>query len=469
MGKNCVISHAKPIGVVAAISSGIQGLLWALFYLVILLQRYCVFSVGNEQSHTFKQYLVAYVTDEKCAGAKGVVGCVALSGPEILLPWLVIGVFGHLILAASSLALALVLLKCGKETHFAFINTWIFFGLVSFIVDAGLTFLFAVDFMKLQSSTCLGDRGMTSIAVAALLLMSTHGVLLTLANLAFIIFFFAVSVKLYIKYKIRNKEIDLVSDWPSASSENSLFDFYNNKTKSDVVGIVNPIQEYPEYSAKGRWPTLRESAEQTRPPLRAWESRSDIVDHSQREQEYNNKNLINQRLDQGTSSARMRKYVKVEPTITNHNKPQVVAAHGKVERESRVYSVPTVPPLPSHNSNPNKDSIRNSPSSFAPITPPAPPLPLGPLMHNPKVKQISSMAEFEASTKFFPSSPKDDTIKVAEPDYTPPIVRKPFDTVSGAPSGGPRQQSAAMMSLHEAIKSRPPLKPVLSRMKSTEC
>ncbi|XP_075229208.1 uncharacterized protein LOC142328925 isoform X2 [Lycorma delicatula] len=461
MGRRVVLSVLQPVGFIAALSSGVQGLIWALCYLAALLTHYCVLQAGDTTPLTFSDYLAAYLQGHRCTNT--IFFCESLVGPEQIAIWLVLAVIFNFLLLAASITLILVLTKCMKERYFVFINTWIGLSITSFLIDIGLSLIFAIDLVKLE-----------------------------------------------------NKELDLSSNWPSTTD--SSYDFGQGE-KEEVFGIVNPIQDrvYPDYSAKGRWPSLNQRRFNTGPIHHAQESiiEDDLPprlvneDYNISNYDYNNSNNICGRsnvLIHNNNNNSYSNYIdrsaseKSTPFNTNPYNDEVFHINMSQDLRNRTphnlqfndksQDIYRDSSLYSRNNNNNNNIItdhnkynnysnRNSskhnsqyesktvPSRLKsiPVPPPLPPI-------NADDKNNKDLTRSNYNNNIIQNSLKINQVQQNEPDYSPPTTKRQYRTYNSNKTGSNDDQATRLrMSLHEAIKSRPPLRPVLQRMNvgTTEC
>ncbi|XP_075229209.1 uncharacterized protein LOC142328925 isoform X3 [Lycorma delicatula] len=364
-------------------------------------------------------------------------------------------------------------------------------------------------------SICMNDRGISGLVTSTLLLFSTRGILLIIANFCFTIYLIIASCSLYRKNQ-RNKELDLSSNWPSTTD--SSYDFGQGE-KEEVFGIVNPIQDrvYPDYSAKGRWPSLNQRRFNTGPIHHAQESiiEDDLPprlvneDYNISNYDYNNSNNICGRsnvLIHNNNNNSYSNYIdrsaseKSTPFNTNPYNDEVFHINMSQDLRNRTphnlqfndksQDIYRDSSLYSRNNNNNNNIItdhnkynnysnRNSskhnsqyesktvPSRLKsiPVPPPLPPI-------NADDKNNKDLTRSNYNNNIIQNSLKINQVQQNEPDYSPPTTKRQYRTYNSNKTGSNDDQATRLrMSLHEAIKSRPPLRPVLQRMNvgTTEC
>uniref|UniRef100_A0A1B6CYY2 Uncharacterized protein n=1 Tax=Clastoptera arizonana TaxID=38151 RepID=A0A1B6CYY2_9HEMI len=432
MANNVCLRNLTPVGIIAGLSGGVQGLIGAVLSICVICTYFCALGVYPTlgASPTPIQYLTFLFQGTKCDGniKAYLQASDTKTTAEALVTWMFLSLFFNVILHVVSVCLVLALWKWKKEKTVYVVNTWTFFSILACLDDVLLTYVFGDIYLGYPSTTS-PLQSFTTVVVG---FFTARGIFCWVTNLGFIFFMATASISLVDEVKKKKKQessqLEIIRSWPSLN-EHALSEITLNGINKDRSTTPSPTvntaftdrktayvrtpsmygSQYPEYSALARWPSL--------------------AFNSQTMKEVSNRRLVRPTVDQQRGTRSLREYALANSSLS----PQLPIQYVQRNRSS--------PDGIENLAFEENDELKNrfirlqSDSGSDPYEPEIPPYPQEVLNSIPGRNTESEYYDPEFDSRLITSENK-------------------FETNTMRPK-----------SLHEAIMTRPPLRPVLGRQR----
>lgn len=293
MGGN---SSLKAIIFIAAISSAIQGIIWCILSLLVILCYSCIlkpgpYKFGNEIRLSYHHYLAAYFQgncDENLDFYKEL--HTVTSADKLLILTIFVYIFNF---AMAIVSIILMFALRSKRRHIL-LGWLIFYLIITFcvsILDLISTGVVASDYFVVYTSASCKNCGLAGLALIVIIIIISRGMFLWIANLVFsiyLIIFICRSQKhqtspAAVHTNSATKEESAVSN-PSKFGE--VFKVDSKAMEDRPIVILNPEKtndEYPPYSAYSRWPRLHPDNRILKPTTERTPNNQEQLERHQRE------------------------------------------------------------------------------------------------------------------------------------------------------------------------------------------